>query len=96
MSEVRVGIRELKARLSEYMRRVKAGQTVIITERGTPVGQILPVGESIEEKMQRMQEEGFLTWNGKKLEVREPIVVNTSGILISDLVSEDREIDYIP
>ena len=53
MSEIRVGIRELKTRLSEYMRKVKAGQTVIITERGKPVGQILPDDEPIEDNMQR-------------------------------------------
>ena len=96
MSEIRVGIRELKARLSEYLRKVKAGQTVVITERGKPVGQIVPVGETLEEKMQRLQEEGFLTWSGRKLEPREPSVLNTWGVQISDMISEDREIDYIP
>jgi len=96
MSEMRVGIRELKAHLSEYLRKVKAGGTVVITERGKPMGQILPLGETLEEKMQRLQDEGFLTWSGKKLEPRQPSVVNTWGRKMSDLIIEDRDIDYLP
>ncbi len=30
MAEMRVGTRELKSKLSEYLRRVKAGETIII------------------------------------------------------------------
>jgi len=37
-----VGIRELKNRLSEYLRLVRAGEVVLITERGKVVGQIAP------------------------------------------------------
>ena len=33
MSSVTVGLRELKSHLSAYVRRVKAGDTVVITER---------------------------------------------------------------
>ncbi|WP_374687443.1 type II toxin-antitoxin system Phd/YefM family antitoxin [Promineifilum sp.] len=40
----RVGIRELKSGLSEYLRRVKAGETIVITERGRPIGRIVPEG----------------------------------------------------
>jgi prevent-host-death family protein len=43
MSELRVGVRDLKARLSEYLRQVSQGQTVIITEHGRPVGRLSPV-----------------------------------------------------
>ena len=32
-----VGVRELKNRLSEYLRRVKAGERLVVTERGQPV-----------------------------------------------------------
>lgn len=42
MTEMTVGIRDLKAQLSNYLRQVKAGATLIITERGRPVGRIVP------------------------------------------------------
>jgi antitoxin (DNA-binding transcriptional repressor) of toxin-antitoxin stability system len=35
---IKAGIRELKSRLSAYLRMVKSGQTVIITERGKVIG----------------------------------------------------------
>ncbi len=37
-----VRIAELKARLSEYLRRVRRGQTLIVTDRETPIAQIIP------------------------------------------------------
>ena len=46
MDEMRVGIRELKSKLSEYMRRVKSGQTIVVTKHGKPIGQIVPVKAS--------------------------------------------------
>jgi prevent-host-death family protein len=96
MSETMVGIRELKAQLSEYLRRVKEGQTLVITDHGKPVGRIVPVGETLEERMQRLVEAGIMKWNGKKLKPREPIAINRDLRQISDLVVEDRDIDYLP
>lgn len=40
MSELYIGIREFRARFSPYLRRAKAGERIIITERGQPVGQL--------------------------------------------------------
>lgn len=37
-------IADLKARLSAYLKHVKAGQEVLITERGAPVARLVPVG----------------------------------------------------
>lgn len=45
MNEMTVGVRELKSRLSEYLPRVRAGETVVMTDRGQPVGRIVPVGQ---------------------------------------------------
>ncbi len=38
-----VGVKELKARLSEYIRYVKAGEAVLVTERGDVVAELRPV-----------------------------------------------------
>jgi antitoxin (DNA-binding transcriptional repressor) of toxin-antitoxin stability system len=37
-----VGIRQLKARLSEYVRLAKAGETVLVTERDEIVAELRP------------------------------------------------------
>lgn len=39
----KVGIADLKAHLSEHLRAVRAGRTLTIVDRGTPVAQIVPV-----------------------------------------------------
>lgn len=39
----RVGIRELRQNLSVYLRRVEAGETLEVTERGKPVALLTPL-----------------------------------------------------
>ena len=39
----RVGVAELKSRLSEHLRAVKRGQTVIVLDRDTPIARITPI-----------------------------------------------------
>ena len=36
-------VAQLKAQISHYLRRVKAGEEVIVTERGIPVARIVPI-----------------------------------------------------
>lgn len=43
MKTTRVGIAQLKAHLSEYVSRAKAGEHVIICDRDTPVAQLTPL-----------------------------------------------------
>jgi prevent-host-death family protein len=42
----RVGVRELRQNLSKYLRRVEAGETLEVTERGRPVARLVPAFES--------------------------------------------------
>jgi prevent-host-death family protein len=44
-----VGIAELKARLSEYLRGVRRGHPVTILDRSTPIARIVPIRETREE-----------------------------------------------
>src|SRR5579872_3850711 len=41
-----VGIRELKNSLSEYLRRVRSGESVLVTDRGEIVAELTPPGHS--------------------------------------------------
>jgi prevent-host-death family protein len=43
-----VGVRELKNRLSEYLRDVRAGERVLVTDRGEVVAELAPPGHSHE------------------------------------------------
>lgn len=91
MTELRVGVRDLKAQLSEYLRQVKAGETVVITEHGRAIGRIIPEGEGAEARVRRLVESGALAWNGQRLSPSEPVADNEGDVLLSDIVSQLRE-----
>jgi prevent-host-death family protein len=53
MRDESAGIRELKQNASAVVAKVKAGETVVVTERGVPVARLVPAGElSLEEMVQ--------------------------------------------
>jgi prevent-host-death family protein len=55
-----VSISQLKARLSEQLRRVRAGDPVIVTDRGTPVAMLSPLTDAQgSETMNRLVELGL-------------------------------------
>lgn len=40
-------VSKLKASLSEYLARVKAGEEVLVTERGKPIAKIVPISSEM-------------------------------------------------
>ena len=40
----KVGVRELRQNLSKYLDRVKAGEDLVVTERGAVVARLVPAG----------------------------------------------------
>ena len=91
MSELRVGVRDLKARLSEYLRQVSQGQTVIITDHGRPVGRLSPVDQPLDERLKALQDAGLVAWNGQRLNPVTPVAVNRGERQVSDILVEMRE-----
>jgi antitoxin (DNA-binding transcriptional repressor) of toxin-antitoxin stability system len=61
-----VGVRELKNRLSEYLRLVRAGERVLVTDRGEVIAELGPPGEGaghdeIPAKLREMIRRGLAT-----------------------------------
>lgn len=54
-----VGIRELKAKLSEYVGRAANGEQIVITDRGRPVAHLVGLGSA--STIERGIEEGWIT-----------------------------------
>jgi prevent-host-death family protein len=46
MEERRIGVRELRQNASLYLRRVAAGESFTVTDRGKPVAQLVPPASS--------------------------------------------------
>ncbi len=59
-----VGVRELKQRLSEYLRRVEAGETIRVTDRGVPKAVISPVQGA--DRLQLGIDEGWIRAPGRR------------------------------
>ncbi|HEX8947914.1 MAG TPA: type II toxin-antitoxin system prevent-host-death family antitoxin [Dissulfurispiraceae bacterium] len=91
MGQTLVNIREFKSRLSHYLRLTKAGESVVITERGTPIGRIVPAAAPLEERMQAMAQAGLALWNKKKLKTMPPVAKVRGKRTVADLLIEDRE-----
>jgi prevent-host-death family protein len=85
------GIRELKANLSAYLRQVEAGQTVVITRHGRPIGRIVPVTQSTEAKLATLSQAGLIAWNRQKLKPLAPVAQARGKRTVADLLLEDRE-----
>jgi len=45
-----VGLRDLKNRLSEYVREVRSGEGVLVTDRGEVVAELVPPGQRSDER----------------------------------------------
>jgi antitoxin (DNA-binding transcriptional repressor) of toxin-antitoxin stability system len=62
-----VGVKQLKARLSEYLRLVKTGETVLITDRDEVVAELRPARRqsatdlSVEETLEGLADAGEIT-----------------------------------
>ena len=52
-----MGVRELRQHLSRYLRRVTAGETLVVTERGRPVAVVSPI-PNLDDPLERMIAEG--------------------------------------
>jgi prevent-host-death family protein len=91
MGQTSVNIRELKSRLSYYLRLTKAGESVVITERGTPIGRIVPTAAPVKERVEAMAQAGLVLWNRRKLKPMPPVAKVHGKRTVADLLIEDRE-----
>ena len=62
-------VAELKAQLSRYLSRVKAGEEILVTERGAPIARLVPVehGGDEQERMRDLERRGLVRVGSGKL-----------------------------
>ena len=92
---MRMGLKKANQNFSKAIKAVKAGQTVVLTERGQPIATIQPYrqAEDQETELQRMRDDGFLLGGNsvKRLPPWSPMKVK--GVPLSTLVRMEREAD---
>jgi prevent-host-death family protein len=90
-----VGLRELKNRLSEYVSRVKAGASVMVTDRGQPVAELRPVSLENRGGLRRLSMEdlvraGLLTLGKPNHPKLYPLMTSLGRRPSSELLDEER------
>lgn len=94
MGQASVSVRELKSRLSHFLRLTREGGSLIITDRGTPIGRIVPIvptGKRLDEHIAAMQQAGQLEWSGRKLSANKPVAKVRAKRTVADLLVENRK-----
>ena len=85
----RVGIRQLRQNLSVYIRRIRKGERFEVTDRGRPVGLLLPLPEELS-PLERLIAEGRATRPvGNLLDL--PPLPGEPSTEVSDALIADRE-----
>jgi len=93
----RATVTEAKNGLSALLDQVKAGETILITDRGVPVAQIVPATRTIsdedEGRLARLERAGLLrrgTGDFREFLAR-PLVKTLDGSSVVELLLEERE-----
>ena len=86
---ITIGIRQAKSHLAEYLRKVRTGERVVITERGKPIAEITKPRSAADERLEGMIREGLATWGGGKPRGSKKRV-KIKGQPISETVIEER------
>jgi prevent-host-death family protein len=87
-----VGSRELKTRLGTYLRRVREGRTLLVTDRGEPVAELRPLqaDASLSALLMKLSSKRAITLPLRKsMAAFSPI--QSHGRALSDAVRKDRE-----
>lgn len=100
---MKVSVRELKDHLSEYLRRVEAGEEVVVTSHKREVARLVPPaaetaisGRVLDRESAAIERINALPWvrpseGGKPRGAAKPIPWKPGDKLLSDIVLEDRE-----
>jgi prevent-host-death family protein len=89
-------ISKLKAYLSDYLNQVKAGNEILITDRGKPVARLVPISrtKATRESLIRMEKQGLIKLGSGKLPKdfwTLPRAEDPQGLVLKGLLEERKE-----
>lgn len=87
-----IGARELKNRLGTYLRQVRSGVTIVVTDRGTPVAElraVAPAAGDEEARLRDLAAMGLLTRPSDSRPSAPPIRLD--GPPLADAIVDERE-----
>jgi antitoxin (DNA-binding transcriptional repressor) of toxin-antitoxin stability system len=76
----KVGIADLKAHLSEHLRKVRGGRTITVLDRDTPIARIVPVGAEAPLEVRRATRKA----SGLRLPPPRPTPTDSLAVLLQE------------
>ena len=96
MQSANIGIREAKMNLSKYLKQVQKGNELIITDRGRPIGKIVPIQDedlSVEDRIKIMVNQGVIEKISSKRLKKIPASIPVSDNIAQKFLQQDRNQD---
>jgi len=85
-----VGVKVLKDRLSQYLRRAREGERIVVTDRGKPIALLSPIVESSDTLLAwELVRKGVASWAGGKPKGAEK-PPRVRGKSAAQMILEDR------
>lgn len=90
---VKMGLREANQNFSKAIKAVKAGNIVVLTERGQPIAKIQPIkaGETLEDHLQRLRDEGILIAPADSRPMKPGKPIRSKGKSTTKILREERD-----
>jgi prevent-host-death family protein len=86
-----VGVRELRQNLSKYLDRVKAGESLVVTEHGREVARLVPSAGSVPAALERLLARGAtMPQGGALVELVPDTPIVPEGLSIPAILDEQR------
>ena len=93
MKNTTVGIREAKANLSRLLKEVQKGSEIILTDRGTPVGKLVPIdleNLTLTQRIKTLEKNGVIDAVTETYKDVSPVSVKEG--LAQKFLQEDRDL----
>ncbi len=89
---IKVGLREANMHFSKYVKMARGGQEIVVTERGTAIAVIKPIGSesSPGKRIKALEEQGILL-RPKKNNFTPAAPVRIKGKAVAETLSEERD-----
>ena len=89
---IKVGLREANMHFSKYVKMVRGGHEVVVTDRGAAIAVIKPLGleKSPGKRIKLLEEQGVLRRAGRK-KFAPVTLIAIGGKPVSEALSEERD-----
>ena len=75
--------------LGTYLRAVRRGKTLVITDRGEPIAELRPLRDDFERKLAKLRASGLIGGGDGRLRPFDPIRIG--GASVESAILEDRD-----